>query len=251
MFTPGVVGGGVARTQQLGGFLTGVVAHRYEHVVPVGPLAGAAGSGLLGWGQDQGAVGVDHRPSGQFHPVHDHLGKAFGPLGQDLPHVAAHRGAGALDPAQGRLVDLLQCPPHGGEGGDGSDDGALVLQQADVADARRAQGDGHRQVDQDLAPIVQRMKAPPPQGIRQHAGQPGPLSQQPQMYTADVPDLPLAVGGHGKPAAPLAILHVKGAFQPAPIRPSASRIQAGQKAPLLVVSRLVSRAPASVIHPGM
>jgi hypothetical protein len=76
--------------------------------------------------------------------------------------MAAHHGAGPLDPTQGRLVDLLQRPPHRREGGNGADHRALVLQQPNVADARRTQGDGHRQVDQDLAPVVQRMKAPSP-----------------------------------------------------------------------------------------
>ncbi len=208
---PRVVGGGVARVQQLGEFLPGVVAHSYEHVVPEGALVSAAGPVLLGRRQDQGAVGVDDRPPGQCHPVDHDLGEAFGSVRQDLPDVAAHSGAGALDPVQGRLVDVLQRPPHRGEGSDGSDDRALVLQQADVADARRAQGDGHRQVDQHLAPVVQRMEARPPQRSRQCAGQPGPLGEQPQMYPADVPDLARAVTGHGDALEPLCIVHRRGA----------------------------------------
>lgn len=86
-----------------------------------------------------------------------------------------------------------------------------MLQQPDVADTGRAQGDRDREVHQHLSPIVQRREPRPGQRRRQRPGQPRPLREQPQMHPAHMPDLPLPVPRHRQTPTPLATLHVKGA----------------------------------------
>jgi len=77
-----------------------------------------------------------------------------------------------------------------------------VPQPLEVADRLPAQDLSHGQVDQDLAPVVDRVEPPPRHRRRQPGSQAGPLGQQPQRHRPGEPNQTIIIANQFQPVGP-------------------------------------------------
>jgi len=77
-----------------------------------------------------------------------------------------------------------------------------VPQALEVADRRAAQDLGQSQVDQDLAPVIDRVEPPLRHRRRQPGPQPGPLGQQPQRQRPGEPNQAIIIADEFQPSSP-------------------------------------------------
>ena len=88
----------------------------------------------------------------------------------------------------------------------------LIPQHRQVRHHPAAVGDQHRGVGQHPAPVVHRGEPAPAQRLRQRAGQPGPVGQQPQRRGPGVRHDPVPADFHGQIPRPRGkLIHLKGA----------------------------------------
>jgi len=177
----GGVAAGVARAQQAGQGLAGVVQPRTERVIAEAALDVALGAFLVRVRRHQRRVQVDHRlvqqPPGrprtrQLRP--DQLA-----AGQPRP-IPGQR-SGPPDVGQHRWVDPGQHPPDGRGRGDrpGRPEQALLVGQGlHITDHPGAVSDRHRDVDQHPPRVVPGPAFPQPAGgLRQRGGQADPVRE--------------------------------------------------------------------------
>jgi len=72
----------------------------------------------------------------------------------------------------------------------------------EIADRFPAQDLGQRHVDQDLAPVIDRVEPAARHRRRQPGAQPGPLGQQPQRQRPSEPDQAIIIPNEFQPVSP-------------------------------------------------
>jgi hypothetical protein len=207
-----VVGRRVAGPQQQGDALAGVGHPRPQRHVAEAALESARRAFLPAGTGDDGRVQVQDIPAGHLPATYRDPGEAAGAQGEQRPHHAAYRGAGALHPRRDRAVNR----------GQGAAQGAVrdrprkhrppvVLELFGLQDVPRADHDRTGQLDQRHAPIPPARPGAPGQRRTQRGGQAGAVGNLSQQHHARVADQVLAVGPHGKPMIPFGSLHLLGA----------------------------------------
>ena len=219
----GGVGAGIARAQDPGQRLVGVVQERQQRMVSVPALEMPGRLFLVRVHLDQHGVQVDHhivqvlarRPSRRQLPPDDLAAGQPGPIPGRRPSLP--------QPVQPSVVDAVQHPPRGRRGGDRPVQARLVGQHGDIPDRLTPIGQHHRQIHQHLPRVVP--TGPPPQPIHGDAelgGQPHPIGQLPQQRRARVGHHTTPVDRHPRVPPPCCSLHPEGAPLRADLQPSTS-----------------------------
>ncbi len=240
----GVVQGRVARPRADYQHVVDVVADRQVRAEAGTALVGRRPLFLLGAGEHERRVQVHHRDPGQLPAGDRQPREALRPGGQQPPPAAAERGDGPVQPGEGLVVGLVEEPPDRRGRGHRPGHRGEVAQALEVADRLPAGQQCQREVDRQLAPVVERGEpAPRPRG-GQRGPQAGFLGQKPDRQQPDGGDKPVVVADELKSISPCGAwrsLHGRGA-------PASARSGPRQITSLLVRCTSITFRPG---QPGM
>lgn len=201
-----------ALPQQHGDALTGAGHPRTQRHVTEAAPEGARRVFLAAGAGDDGRVQVQDVPVGQLAAAHREPGEPAGSQGEQRPHHAAYRGAGALDPGPRR--GCRSPPEHGAKSSPRPVRRTPPASGTGVARPPRCPSHRAR-----LRGPAEPAPCPGPAGPDrcprqrriQGSGQGHAVGDLPQQHHARAADQVLAAGPHGKPMIQAGILRPSGA----------------------------------------
>ena len=193
----GVVGAGIAGTEQPGDDLVGLADAAEQRMEAEAALVRPGGALLVRVGGDQGGVEVE--------------GDVIR-TDAVLPSVSPSLGPGLANRSEVEVGgECIDHPPSGGDRGHFPEEVRLVVQDRQVGEAVPTVGDADSEVTQHLTGVMSAptlLQAGEPPGQRR--GQPDPVGQLDQKVAAGVRNHPVAVRRHHR-SRPLGTLHLESA----------------------------------------